>query len=170
MTSDITGVRKRIVPKPSYIDGEVASAAPNATVIKTLTDKTLDPAPFTSSAVVGSNLPGPDTPPAFSVALGKDGDLTKPVNVFKVGIVGDTLGEKPPKHPSVHHLYIVAYGRDGQQEKAKSLTLHDDPSFQSFLFPVNHVSRVDFFVLDTYASADRQGPYTIDQVEFFALT
>ena len=109
-------------------------------------------------------------PPTFSVALGKDGDLTKPVNVFKVGIIGGVLGEQPPKHPSPHHVYMVAYSQDGRQEKAKSVTLHDDTSFQSFLFAVNHVARVDFFVLDTYASADRQGPYTIDQVEFFALT
>ena len=169
-TAEITSLRRRVIPKPSYIEGEVASSGADQTVIPTLTDKSLDADPFMSSTINATNVPGPANPPVFSVRLGKDGDLTKPVNLFKVGIVAGALGEQPPKHPSVHHLYLVAIGNTGHQEKTKALTLRDDTSFQSFLFAVNHVVRVDFYVLDTYTSPNRTGPYTIDQVEFFALT
>jgi hypothetical protein len=169
-TADITRARQRVVPKPSYIDGEVATGGQDHKVITTLTDKTLDPAPFTSSTMNTTNIADAANPPVFSVALGKDGNPSKPVNLFKVGLVGDSLGVQPPTHPYVHQLRLVAYDSDNRQVKAETLTLRDNNSFQSFLFVVNHVARVDFYVLSTYTIPNRSGAYTIDQVEFFALT
>jgi hypothetical protein len=169
-SADVTSLRKRVVPKPSYVDDEVATAGKNQQVITTLTDKTLDPVPFTSTTINTSNIADPNNLPVFSVAFGKDGGQNKAVNLFKVGVVGDKLGPQPPTHPYVEQLLLVAYGIDNRQRKAKTFTLRDNNSFQSFLFNVNHVVRVDFYVLNTYNSATRTGAYTIDQAEFFALT
>lgn len=165
----LTSLRQHIVPKPAYIYGEVATGGPKGSCTTCLTDKLLTPVEFTSDQL-STDPPAPGSPPVFSVSLGKDGDLTKPVNVFKVGIIGGTLGDGESKHPAPHHVLLVAYGTEGHEEKSKTFSLHDDASFQSFLFVVNHVLRVDVFVLDTYNSASRQGPYAIDEIEFFALT
>jgi hypothetical protein len=165
----ITSLRQRIIPKPSYIDGERAVSGPQRAPVPALTDKVVGADEFTSDQVTQNPSPT-QTPPLFSVELGKDGDLNKPVNLFKVGIVAGVVGQNHAKHPSPHHVLLAAIGKDGHLEKATTLDLHDNSSFQSFPFSVKHVSRVDFYVVDTYGSPDRQGPYVVDEVEFFALT
>ena len=162
----ITNLRQRIMPKPTYIDGQVALAGPNNAPVPRLTDKLVGTGEF-SSTQVGAGPPASTDPPVFSVKVGTDGDLNRPIDLYKVGIITGLIGEQPAKHPAPHHVLLVAYDHAGHQEKAKTIDLHDTSAFQSFTFATSKVSRVDFYVVDTYSSPDRQGPYIIDEVELF---
>jgi hypothetical protein len=147
----------------------VATTGPAHTPVPALTDKLVGPGEF-SSTVQSGDPPAANATPVFTVQVGKDGDLTRPVDLFKVGLVAGTVGERPPKHPSPHHLRLVALSPEGRTVATRIVDLHDSTDFQVSSFAAHSVSRVDVYVLDTYGGVDRKGPYTIDEIELFART
>jgi hypothetical protein len=161
----LTSLRKRIVPKPSYIEGEQASVG--AQLVPALTDKTNGPGAPTEFVSDQLSSNPPTTPPSFTVRLGKDSDLTRPIGLFKVGLDTGINGGDPTKYLAPHHVVLIARDAGGNPEKEKTFTLRQDTKFQSFLFRVSHVSSVDVYVVDTYKG---QGMYVIDEVEFFTLS